>query len=58
MAEIKKVDWRVILAAIIALMILEIVALCNHINGTLFTMVCALIAGLAGWTAPQLRLKK
>ena len=52
-----KIDFRIIIAAIIGLVILEVVALFNGINGTLLTLVIGVIAGLAGWTAPQLKTK-
>jgi len=45
------------MTAIICLALLEGWALYNGIDGTLFGIVIAAIAGLAGWTAPQLRLK-
>lgn len=43
----------IILAAIAGLVILEIVALLKGINGTLFTMVIAVIAGIGGWAIPS-----
>ena len=48
----------VIITAIICLCILEIVALYMGIDGTLFTIVIAAIAGLAGWTIPQPKFLK
>lgn len=56
--EIKtKIDWRIVLMAMACLTILECVALHYGINGKLFSLVVAIIAGLAGWTVPQLKLK-
>ena len=49
------IDWRIVIVAIIALTVLEIYALSQGINGILFTTIIAVIAGLAGWTLPQLR---
>ena len=48
----------VVITAIIVLGILEAVALFNGINGTLFTLIVAVIAGLAGWTVPSKYLNK
>ena len=52
-----KIDWKIVMTAIIALVILEIYALSQGVNGTLFSLIIAVIAGLAGWTMPQLRVK-
>lgn len=52
-----KMNGDVIKTAIIGLVILEIAALYFGINGQVFTAVVAVIAGLAGWIAPQLRVK-
>jgi len=48
----KKIDWRVLIAAIVALTIIECVALMNGINGTLLLMVFAIIAGIGGVAIP------
>ena len=48
----EKIDWRVIIAAIIALTIIEIYALSKGINGTLLLLVMSVIAGFAGWIIP------
>ncbi len=42
----KQIDWRIVCTGIITLMILEIYALYQGINGTLFSIVIAII-GLA-----------
>ncbi len=47
-----KIDWRIIVAAIVALTIIEIYALSQGINGTLLLLVMSVIAGLAGWIIP------
>jgi len=52
----KTLKKEVIIAAIAGLTLIEIVALFNGINGTLMTLVVGAIAGLAGWTAPQLKV--
>lgn len=46
----KKVDWKVILGGMACLTALEIYALSQGINGTLFTIVIAIIAGAIGIT--------
>ena len=47
----------VIITAIICLTALEAWAIYNGINGKLFAAIIAAIAGLAGWAAPQLKIK-
>jgi len=49
---------KIVLVAIICLTVLEVVALMKGINGTLLTMVIALIAGLSGWITPIPKWKK
>ncbi len=51
-------DWRIVTVAILALVGLEIAAMFHGINGKLFSLVIAAIAGLAGWSMPQLKLTK
>ncbi len=48
----------VALAAIGGLVILEAVALFNGINGTLYSLVIAAVAGLGGWIMPSPKIKK
>ena len=48
-----KIDWKIICTGIAALVILECVALMNGINGTLFTIVAAIIGGAIGVTIPN-----
>ena len=48
----EQIDWRIIIAAIIALTIIQIYALSQGINGTLLLLVMSMIAGLAGWIIP------
>jgi len=47
-----KTNYKVVITAIASLTILECVALCNGINGTIFSLVIAIVAGLAGLTIP------
>ena len=53
----EKVDKSIVITAIAGLVILECVALLSGINGTIFSIVIAAIAGLAGWSMPQLKVK-
>jgi len=45
-------------AAIGGIVILESIALIMGLNGTILTIAVAAVAGLAGWSAPQLKLTK
>lgn len=51
----KKIPKEVLIAAISGLVIIEVVALLKGINGTLMMMITAAIAGIAGWSVPQLK---
>jgi len=48
---------EVLIAAIAGITILEAIALCLGYNGIILTTTIAIVAGLAGWAAPQLKLK-
>ena len=52
----KPSKW-VVIVAIIVLGVIEICALLNGINGTFRMTITAIIAGLAGYTLPQFKLK-
>jgi hypothetical protein len=52
-----KKDFRIVICAIICLTILEIFAMFNGINGTFRTVIFTAIAGLAGWSLPQLKIR-
>lgn len=54
----EKVDKNIIIAAIIGLVIIEVTALLNGINGTLLRWVTILIAGLAGLVLPSPKILK
>ena len=54
--EKEKVNYKVVIAAILGLVLLESVALLTGHNGTLFKIIIIVIAGLAGWSMPQLPL--
>jgi len=53
----KKIHRSVVVTAIICLTGLEALALFKGINGTLFTVIAAIIAGLAGYVVPNPKLK-
>lgn len=53
----EKIDWRIVCTALIVLGGIEIYALSQGINGTMLSIVIAIIAGIAGWTVPQLKTK-
>lgn len=50
--------YNLIWVAMICITIIEVVALFNGINGRLMSTSLMLIAGLAGWVLPQLKVKK
>ena len=50
-------DKWIIISAIGAITIMECVALLKGIDGLLLTTVVAVVAGLAGWVSPQLKIK-
>ena len=52
-----KVDKSIVIAAIAGIAAVEIAALFNGIDGKILTIAVAAIAGLAGWTLPQLKIK-
>ena len=53
MGKNDKCDGRIVCTGIIALAALEMVALYNGINGTLFTIVVAVIGAAIGVTIPN-----
>lgn len=48
----------IVITAIVCLTLLECVALLKGINGTLFSLIIAVIAGLAGLVIPTPKLLK
>ncbi len=48
----QNIDWRIVIAAIGAITILEAIALMKGINGSILTIVVAIVAGLAGLVTP------
>ena len=58
MATKKKVDWRIVVTALICISGIEIYALSQGINGTILSLVLCLIAGIAGYVIkPPISLK-
>lgn len=53
----EKIDWRIVIVGILALTTLEIVALYQGINGTLFAVVIAIIGLAIGVTIPNPLIK-
>ena len=52
-----KIDWRIVIGAIVGLTAIEICALLKGVDGTLMTIIVAVIAGLAGWTLPAPKIQ-
>jgi len=52
----EKVNWKIVVTAIIALCLIECTALINGIDGILMSFMIAAIAGLAGLSMPQPKL--
>jgi hypothetical protein len=53
----KKINTKIIITGLVCLTIIELFALSRGINGVLLSTVFAIIAGVIGWTAPQLKVK-
>ena len=51
------IDYRVLLGIAGCLTVMEIAALHYGINGQLFTVIAAVLAGIAGLSLPQLKTK-
>ena len=54
----KKMKVNIVITAIVCLTLLECVALLKGINGTLFSFIIAVIAGLAGLVTPPPKILK
>ena len=52
MKKKEKINWKVVVTAIVCLALIECVALMKGVNGTLMSVMIAVIAGLAGWSIP------
>lgn len=55
--EKKPVDWRIVIAAMACLTVLELGAMHYGINGKMFSLIIAAIAMLAGLSLPQIKFK-
>jgi len=53
----KKIKWQIVITAMICITLLEIVALMKGIDGVLLSAVLVVLAGLAGLSLPQMKLK-
>ena len=53
----KKIDWRVIIAGMVCLTCAEIYALSQGIDGTMFAVFVAIIAGSIGVVIPKPKIK-
>ena len=49
----KKVDWKIVVAGLVCLTVIELFALSKGINGTILSMYIAIVAGAIGYTLPQ-----
>ena len=57
MKEKHKIDWKVLVVAIVALVLLEAAAIYKGMNGIMFSAVIAAIALIAGVSIPTPFLK-
>jgi hypothetical protein len=48
-----QIDYKIVLAVVCALVIIEVTALCNGINGTVLTLVVGILAAIAGVAIPK-----
>ena len=53
----KKIEKEVVIAVILGIVVLETIALLKGLDGVLLTTVLAILAGIGGWSLPQLRTK-
>lgn len=53
----KKIDWKIVVSVIAAIVLLEGYALYKGIDGKLLAGVIAALAGIGGWSLPQLKTK-
>jgi len=53
MAKKKSIDWKIIVGGMACLTITEIYAISQGINGTMFAVFVAIIAGAIGVTIPS-----
>ena len=48
-----KVDWRVLIAVVVALLIIQCAAMHYGINGTFRVIIAIILAGIAGIAVPS-----
>ncbi len=53
----KKIDWRIMCTGLVCITGLNIYTLSQGINGTVLTITIGTIAGVIGWSVPQLKTK-
>lgn len=53
----KEINYKIVITAILTIGVLEAIALFKDVDGVLLTAVLAVLAGLAGYASPQLKLK-
>ncbi len=53
-----EIDWKIIVTALVCITALEIYALSQGFNGTILKTVLVVLAGIAGWSLPQLKIRK
>ena len=53
----QKTNYKIVIAGMFCITALELGALYQGINGLVLTTVIAAIAGMAGWSMPQLKVK-
>ena len=49
----RKLDWRIVVAAIFVIGVIEVVALLKDVDGALLVLAVSAIAGLAGFVIPS-----
>ena len=53
----QKIDWRVLVAVVAAIMIIECVALINGINGKFLATTLMILGAIGGLALPQIKIK-
>jgi len=53
-----KIDWRIVIVAIVCITLIELMALAKGLNGVLLTAVIGVIAACAGIAIPSQIIKK
>lgn len=53
MTKQKEIDWRIVVVGLACLTTIEMFALSKGINGTMLSIVIAIVAGVIGVTIPN-----